>query len=249
MKLKKYIIALFLLFALLFAGYKYGLFCKYNAITAIADIKAGKINLLIFGMPLQYDFLEYRIAEEFGFQYKRVDDCTVTQLKINGIEAYNKKVKKYLSVKLGEDWETEFDNKTNHLIQIGEEVDGNYVILQPKAWETMFDGFSGYWEPAFEDIILAERILIDAVAKEHQGSINQNRLTSESVLNYKQQFVCYNDTTGKKFIWINGLYDNSNSEGWKDGLIIVKDGGDYYFNILIDMDKLEYEYFIVNEEA
>ena len=106
------LLSLLLLLIGLTIGYsKFGLFTAYNTFAAKKDINNGEIKLLIYGELLPNDEIENLVAKTFGFHFERIDDCTVNQVLINGVNGYNKTVKKHLIKENGDKWETLFNEK------------------------------------------------------------------------------------------------------------------------------------------
>ena len=50
---------------------------------------------------------------------------------------------------------------------------------------------------------------------------------------------------GEKVIWIN-CFCNDCNKNWKKEIIIVKDGGDCYFNLKINLMTKKYYDFLIN---
>ena len=96
---------------LVFGYYEFGLFTPFNSCRAKSDIRKGDIKILIYGELLPYKEAENKLASRFGFQYKRVEDCTVNQVLINGVDHYNKVVNKHLVKHNGKDWKTKFEDE------------------------------------------------------------------------------------------------------------------------------------------
>jgi hypothetical protein len=67
---------------------------------------------------------------------------------------------------------------------------------------------------------------------------------------YKRQYFATTNKKGDKEVWINCLCDiNSWNQDWKKELLIVKDGGNCYFNLIINLSKQKYSELSVNGEA
>jgi hypothetical protein len=94
-----------------FGYYRFGLFTAYNSYTAQRDLKKGEVKILIYGELFPDEEIENKIAQTFGFRFDRVDDCTINQVLINGVESYNRKVKKHLRKLNGDKWEIKFDEQ------------------------------------------------------------------------------------------------------------------------------------------
>ncbi|MDW7691692.1 hypothetical protein R9C00_16910 [Flammeovirgaceae bacterium SG7u.111] len=103
--MKKYvIIAIFLLIIASFGYYKFGLFTGINYFTALSDISKGKVEILTYGFVERTDEELNPIAKQFGFQFKTMAGCVVTQRFINQVDSYNYAVERYLEKRNGENW-------------------------------------------------------------------------------------------------------------------------------------------------
>lgn len=66
---------------------------------------------------------------------------------------------------------------------------------------------------------------------------------------YKIQYVPFIDSTGDKKVYVNcfcSYYWNYDSNGWNKYLIEVKDGGNCYFHVTINLTTNNYEDFYIN---
>lgn len=67
--------------------------------------------------------------------------------------------------------------------------------------------------------------------------------------NYKIQYVPFIDSTGDRKVYVNcfcSYYWNYQSNGWKKYLIEVKDGGNCYFHLTINLTTNNYEELYIN---
>jgi hypothetical protein len=87
------------------------------------------------------------------------------------------------------------------------------------------------------DFLLAESILKSAVI---ENNIDLKR--------YKRQYVAVINNKGEKEIWIN-FFCNDWYMDWKKEIIIVKDGGDCFFNLKINLTTRKYYDLMINGEA
>lgn len=62
---------------------------------------------------------------------------------------------------------------------------------------------------------------------------------------YKRQYVAVLNSKGEKEVWVNCFCSNGN-ENWKENLVFVKDGGNCYFNLKINLTTGKYCELIVN---
>lgn len=74
---------------------------------ALQAIKEGKITILTYGHPPEYEYqvLEDSMAALYGFSYVAVADCIVDNAIVNYTKVYNDIISEHLSKKYGTDWE------------------------------------------------------------------------------------------------------------------------------------------------
>jgi hypothetical protein len=65
---------------------------------------------------------------------------------------------------------------------------------------------------------------------------------------YKRQYVCYLNEKGQKIVYVN-CFCHDYSSDWHKSIIIVKDGGECYFHLKINLTTKKYFEFMVNGEA
>lgn len=65
---------------------------------------------------------------------------------------------------------------------------------------------------------------------------------------YKRQLLFYTDEKGDKIVWVN-CFCNCFDESWKKDILLVKDGGDCYFNFKINLTKRKVFDIGINGEA
>lgn len=127
-------------------------------------------------------------------------------------------------------------------------IDFDYVqiipqVLEKKYW---FDDYDHHYALNSTDMKESEEILYEAV-KEHQNEYSV-MLTPESLCYFKRQYVAYLNQKGEKMIWINGFCRVMNIPteivlgefemilfDWENEISDVDDGGDCYWQILINM--------------
>ena len=120
-----FIIVLILAIIGLIGYFNYGLFTPYSSLQAKRDIKNGLIQIIVYGELGVNEELENSVAEKYGFRFKRVNDCNVNQIVINGIDCYNRIVKGFLIKAHGKNWESKFNE------QLDKELKRNkFQILQ-----------------------------------------------------------------------------------------------------------------------
>jgi hypothetical protein len=134
------------------------------------------------------------------------------------------------------------------------QIDFDYVQIIPQVEEKKyrFSDYDQHYEMNATDIKEAEQILYNAV-KEHQNEYTLT-LTPETLGGFKRQYVAYFNQKGEKIIWINGFCDvldipteialgefEMKPFDWKAKILDVDDGGDCYWQIMINMDTREYK--------
>ncbi|WP_303917913.1 hypothetical protein [Draconibacterium sediminis] len=65
---------------------------------------------------------------------------------------------------------------------------------------------------------------------------------------YKRQYMPIINNQGEKIVWINFFCDSFDIE-WKKEIVFVKDGGNCYFQLKVNIDKDNYFDFWVNGNA
>lgn len=69
-----------------------------------------------------------------------------------------------------------------------------------------------------------------------------------STQHYKKQLVPFITSKGEKKVWVNFFCSDSFID-WRREIVQVKDGGDCYFNLVINLSNSSYSDFSVNGEA
>jgi hypothetical protein len=69
------------------------------------------------------------------------------------------------------------------------------------------------------------------------------------LIRYKRQYIAAINNKGEKEVWINCFCNTWNKEWKKEQLLIVKDGGNCYFNLKINLSTKKYFELSVNGEA
>ncbi|MFN3341509.1 MAG: hypothetical protein ACK40M_02360 [Flavobacteriales bacterium] len=65
---------------------------------------------------------------------------------------------------------------------------------------------------------------------------------------YKRQYEPVLNSKGEKEVWVNCFCDTHNSD-WRNERVVVKDGGNCYFNLKINLTKGHYYELKVNRDA
>lgn len=95
------------------------------------------------------------------------------------------------------------------------------------------------FSPTKEDILKAEKALQSKLKGINSKLINQSSspIIHKNLKKYKRQyFGCY-DEDGKKYLLIIAFWSNGNYNDWLNKMIIVNDGGSYYWDIKYYFDE------------
>jgi hypothetical protein len=65
---------------------------------------------------------------------------------------------------------------------------------------------------------------------------------------YKRQYIAVLNSKGEKEVWVN-CFCGAGNQNWKKNLIFVKDGGNCYFNLKINLTTRQYYELMVNGDA
>ena len=125
--------------------------------------------------------------------------------------------------------------------------------------EWLKDSISHSFQSTETDYRNAEEILLKGLKSERER--NSFILDSINIRNYYRQYVFFNKTNGDSMVYINGFcellkqpVDSCNTIiwkpiDWKKTIVIVDDGGDCYWSILINLTKKNFDFFMINGEA
>ena len=91
-----------------------------------------------------------------------------------------------------------------------------------------------------------ERQFNEINAKHPEYKLRKDNFIIE-LKNYKRQYIVATNLKGEKEIWIN-CFCNTNLN-WKKDLVVVKDGGNCYFNLIINLTTGKYYNLSVNGDA
>ncbi len=113
---KKIIIGIGLIFiGILF--WQYGLFNRFNYLTAKIDSWRESVRLVTTEPPLYPCGVPcIGLKEKYGFHESNVG-CILNGPTIRGIEAYNAEIEKYLNKRNGEDWRKKYQAELDSLIK------------------------------------------------------------------------------------------------------------------------------------
>ena len=84
----------------------FGIFNRFNIMTAYWDKWQGNERIIIYGEPYETDSLKTALAPKFGFKYERQEDCTVTKAFVNGVTGYNNIMGHEITERLGDNWDS-----------------------------------------------------------------------------------------------------------------------------------------------
>ncbi|MEQ9467052.1 MAG: hypothetical protein RLN88_06535 [Ekhidna sp.] len=133
-----------------------------------------------------------------------------------------------------------------------------FTFLEPANNEEHYftDSLKSFWRADTAQLYLAERIILIALNNlETQNFV----FTSETLPNFMRQYVCFINEQNERMIWVNAHcnlpkvppdIDAGETEfqhiDWRNELVIIDDGGDCHWNILINLDKGTYSNFFIN---
>ena len=87
----------------------------------------------------------------------------------------------------------------------------------------------------------------NAISKEHPNTFDENNFVID-LKHYKRQYIAFINEKGEKEVFIN-CFCRDWGKNWKKEIIMVKDGGNCYFNLKINLTtKTQYD-LQVNGEA
>jgi hypothetical protein len=134
------------------------------------------------------------------------------------------------------------------------------IIKDKKQANIILDSINLMWSPDQEQVNSIMSIARVAISKnENQYS---RYLKADSLNSIYKQVICFIDKKGDSLVYINGMcevgdYYEKDSSGnlnthrfdWQNKILIVKDGGDCYWRLLINYSKKEYSDLSKNGEA
>ncbi len=121
------------------------------------------------------------------------------------------------------------------------------------------DSINDSFQPTDNDYRKAETILLKGLKSEKEKY--SLFLDSINIRNYYRQYVFFSKTNGDSMVYVNGFcellkqpVDSCNTIiwkpiDWKKTIVIVEDGGDCYWRILINLTKKNFDFFMINGEA
>jgi hypothetical protein len=127
----------------------------------------------------------------------------------------------------------------------------DYVILsKDDVWVKKW--FENYFEAelTFDDIENINNILYDAV-ENYNKTMKQDFEKDIVLSNYKRQYIAVINKNGEKEVYVN-CFNNKRIEDngyWKTEYVLVLDGGNNYFQVMINLSKKIYYNFFANGYA
>jgi hypothetical protein len=99
-----------------------------------------------------------------------------------------------------------------------------------------------------KDIALIEAILTKCIEENKPIVEKKFRNFTIDLKRYKRQYTAVTNKKGEIEIWINCFCETFGRD-WKTNQILVKDGGNCYFNVKINLTTGKYYDFMINGEA
>ena len=124
------------------------------------------------------------------------------------------------------------------------------VAIFPKKYDEFLQ--EKRFTPSENEIILAELALENQLKEINKNRPNQSSspIIDKNLNKYKRQYFGGIDENGKKYLLINCFWsERENSNGWLNEMIIVLDGGSYYWQIKYYIDTNELKDLMVNGYA
>lgn len=116
-----------------------------------------------------------------------------------------------------------------------------------------YNGEYRRFTPTIDEIFNAEKIFEKclAIGKKDSNGIVVDKKMIKSPLNYYRQYIGFYNIKGEKVIYFNCFTKSStgNDNTWKKEELMVKDGGNNYFSILINLQIRDCSLFMVHGNA
>lgn len=124
------------------------------------------------------------------------------------------------------------------------------VAIFPKEYKEFLP--EKRFTPTKSEIILAELALENQLKKVNRNRPNQSSspVIDKNLNKYKRQYFGGIDENERKYLLINCFWsETENSDAWLNGMVIVLDGGSYYWQIKYYIDTNELRDLMVNGYA
>ena len=139
--------------------------------------------------------------------------------------------------------------KTDHY-----KTKGFDCVIFPENYVGLGIGETKRFTPLRTDIDLAEKALARDLALLNKDKINQGKdygpIIHKNLKKYKRQYLGFIDEKGNRILFINCFWaKEDNSSLWEEEMMIVLDGGSYYWSVYYNLDKGELYQLMVNGES
>lgn len=124
------------------------------------------------------------------------------------------------------------------------------VAIFPESSDEIMQGKR--FTPTKEEIIKAENALKSKLKEVNRNFENQynSPIIHRNLKKYKRQYFGFINNKGEKVLYINSLWKKNEKETkWLQQIIMVSDGGSYYWNIEYNLDNDELMNLSVNGPA
>lgn len=102
-----------------------------------------------------------------------------------------------------------------------------------------------------EELKTIDSLLIACVNdyNSHQGKDGKQLKIDLNKYNYRKQLLVGKSKEGDKKVWVNCFCQTWSKVNWRTEIIRVNDGGDCYFNFVIDLTSKKFHDLRVNEKG
>jgi hypothetical protein len=122
------------------------------------------------------------------------------------------------------------------------------IIPFDKSWRYPFSSDCNPGTLTKNDLRILDSLIVVSVS-DYNRSLKpefKHMKIELSQLHYRKQLVVVTNQKGEKLVWVNFFCSSSFEKLWKENILIVKDGGQYFFNLKINLTKIRYYDFSVN---
>jgi len=89
-----------------------------------------------------------------------------------------------------------------------------------------------------EEIALVEALVLEEVERQYKLPVHAScKIDPVKLRGYKRQYVPFYTREGEKVVWVNCLCDVFGVKRWRKSVVQVNDGGNCYFNLLINLSR------------
>ena len=105
------------------------------------------------------------------------------------------------------------------------------------------------------EINLVDSLFQDFKTKSNNGDTTIQAMGEIGLMDYKRQYLPALNDNDEKIVWINCLcvngsnlphFSSNNPDRWDEEVIIVKDGGNCYFSVFLNLTTQRFEKLMVN---